>query len=76
MEIAGSPGDVVSGAGVAINMLPTAQIVLPVVEPLLPQWPESTVWLQMSSVAAAESDQLAHFAEAGGVTRFDGARVR
>ena len=39
-------------------MLPTAEVVLDVVEPLLDDWPEGTVWLQMSSVGAAEADQL------------------
>jgi 3-hydroxyisobutyrate dehydrogenase-like beta-hydroxyacid dehydrogenase len=40
----------VSGAGVVITMLPTAAVILDVVEPLLEDWPEGTVWLQMSSV--------------------------
>ena len=44
------PGEVVGGATSVITMLPTAAIVLDVVEPLLEDWPEGTVWLQMSSV--------------------------
>src|ERR1700761_5863228 len=44
-------------------MLPTAEIVLEVVEPLLDDWPRDTVWLQMSSVGAAEADQLTQLAE-------------
>jgi hypothetical protein len=37
-------------------MLPTAEVVLAVVEPLLDEWPENTLWLQMSSVEASEAD--------------------
>jgi 3-hydroxyisobutyrate dehydrogenase len=70
-ELAGSAGEVVSGAEVVITMLPTAEIVLSVVEPLLPRWPETTIWLQMSSVGAAESDQLAQVAAEHGVVIFD-----
>jgi 3-hydroxyisobutyrate dehydrogenase len=70
-DIASSASDVVSGADVVITMLPTAEIVLSVVEPLLSQWPETTIWLQMSSVGAAESDQLARVASAHGVILFD-----
>lgn len=70
-NIASSAGDVVSSADVVITMLPTAEIVLSVVEPLLPQWPETTIWLQMSSVGAAESDQLAKVAAANDVILFD-----
>jgi 3-hydroxyisobutyrate dehydrogenase len=58
-DIATSASGVVSGADAVITMLPTAEIVLSVVEPLLPRWPPTTIWLQMSSVGAAESDQLA-----------------
>jgi 3-hydroxyisobutyrate dehydrogenase len=49
-EPAERPSEVVSGAGVVITMLPTAAVILDVVEPLLEDWPEGTVWLQMSSV--------------------------
>jgi 3-hydroxyisobutyrate dehydrogenase len=65
------PSEVVSGAGVVITMLPTAAVVLDVVEPLLEDWPEGTIWLQMSSVGAAEADQLAQVAEAHAVTLVD-----
>ena len=68
---AGAPGEVVSGAGVVITMLPTAEIVLDVIEPLLEEWPKDTIWLQMSSVGAAEADQLARVAEARAVTHVD-----
>ncbi len=71
VDIASSAGEVVSRADVVITMLPTAEIVLSVLEPLLPQWPETTIWLQMSSVGAAESDQLARVAAANGVILFD-----
>jgi 3-hydroxyisobutyrate dehydrogenase len=70
-EQAGAPGEVVSGAGVVITMLPTAEVVLDVIEPLLDDWPKDTIWLQMSSVGAAEADQLARVAEARAVTLVD-----
>jgi 3-hydroxyisobutyrate dehydrogenase len=66
-----SPGEVVSGAGVVITMLPTADVILELVEPVLDDWPEGTIWLQMSSVGAAEADLLTHTAEAHGVTLVD-----
>jgi 3-hydroxyisobutyrate dehydrogenase-like beta-hydroxyacid dehydrogenase len=53
-----NPNEVVIGADVVITMLPTAPIILDVVEPLLEDWPAATIWLQMSSVGAAEADQL------------------
>jgi 3-hydroxyisobutyrate dehydrogenase len=65
------PGAVVSGANAVITMLPTAAIVLEVVEPLLEAWPADTVWLQMSSVGAAEADQLTQVADAHGITLVD-----
>jgi 3-hydroxyisobutyrate dehydrogenase len=55
---AASPQDVLAGASAVITMLPTADIVLDVAEPLLPKWPQGTVWLQMSSVGADEADRL------------------
>jgi 3-hydroxyisobutyrate dehydrogenase len=61
----------VSSAQAVITMLPTAEVVLAVVEPLLEEWPEGTVWLQMSSVGAAEADRIAELAAAHGVTVFD-----
>jgi 3-hydroxyisobutyrate dehydrogenase len=70
-EPAGAPSDVVSGAAVVITMLPTAAVVLDVVEPLLEDWNEGTIWLQMSSVGAAEADQLTKVAEAHAVRLVD-----
>ncbi len=70
-EAAKEPREVVSGAGVVITMLPTADIVLDVVEPLLEDWPQDTVWLQMSSVGAAEADRLTRVAEAHAITLVD-----
>ena len=64
-------GDVVSTADVVITMLPTAEIVWTVIEPLLAQWPKRTIWLQMSSVGAAEADDLAQAAAAHDVVCFD-----
>jgi 3-hydroxyisobutyrate dehydrogenase len=54
-----TPAEVVHGAGTVITMLPTADIILDVVEPLLADWPGATVWLQMSSVGVAGADGLA-----------------
>ncbi|MBV9918108.1 MAG: NAD(P)-dependent oxidoreductase [Solirubrobacterales bacterium] len=69
--LAGSPGEVPSRAAVVITMLPTAEIVRSVVEPLLSSWPPETVWLQMSSVGAGEADELARLAAAHDVVHFD-----
>jgi 3-hydroxyisobutyrate dehydrogenase len=68
---AGGPSEVVSETGVVITMLPTADIVLDVVRPLLQDWPQDTIWLQMSSVGAAEADRLAQVAEAHGIRLVD-----
>ena len=70
-ELARTAGEVVSSARAVITMLPTADVVLAVVEPLLDEWPEETIWLQMSSVGAAEADRLTEIARAHGVTLFD-----
>jgi 3-hydroxyisobutyrate dehydrogenase len=68
---ADGPAEAVFGAEVVITMLPTAPVVLGVVEPLLEDWPEETIWLQMSSVGAAEADQLVEVAQAHQVTLVD-----
>jgi 3-hydroxyisobutyrate dehydrogenase len=68
---ADGPTEVVAGADVVITMLPTAPIVLDVVEPLLEDWREETIWLQMSSVGAAEADRLVEVAQAHQVTLVD-----
>jgi 3-hydroxyisobutyrate dehydrogenase len=65
------PSEVISGAGVVITMLPTAQVILDLVAPLLDDWPKDTIWLQMSSVGASEADQLTQAAEAHAVTLVD-----
>jgi len=70
-EAARSPAEVVAGADVVITMLPTADVVLGVIEPLVDQWPATTIWLQMSSVGAAEADRLVQLATAHGVTLVD-----
>jgi 3-hydroxyisobutyrate dehydrogenase len=70
-ESAQRPGEVVAGAGFVITMLPTADVIVDVVEPLLHQWPENTIWLQMSSVGATEADELARLAGAHGVPIVD-----
>jgi 3-hydroxyisobutyrate dehydrogenase len=68
---AASPQDALASASAVITMLPTAEIVLGVVEPLLPNWPEGTVWLQMSSVGADEADRLTRVAQEHHVTIVD-----
>ena len=75
-EIARTADEVVRGAQAVITMLPTAEVVLAVVEPLLDDWPEKTIWLQMSSVGATEADKLVEVAAAHGVTLFDAPGVR
>jgi 3-hydroxyisobutyrate dehydrogenase len=66
-----TPAEVVNGAGVVITMLPTAEVIFDVVTPLLKDWPKDTTWLQMSSVGAAEADQLTRAADADAVTLVD-----
>jgi 3-hydroxyisobutyrate dehydrogenase len=71
-QLAGSPAEVVSsGAQAVITMLTTAEVVLSVVEPVLEEWSAETIWLQMSSVGAAEADRCADVATAHGLTFFD-----
>ncbi len=70
-EVASTAAEVVSSAQAVITMLPTAEVVLAVVEPLLDEWPKETIWLQMSSVGAHEADQLVELASTHGVTVFD-----
>ena len=70
-DVAGSAAEVATGARSVITMLPTADVVLSVVEPLLGEWPKETIWLQMSSVGAAEADRLAQLAADHDVTMFD-----
>jgi len=65
------PSEAVSSAGIVITMLPTADVILDVVEPLLADWPDGTVWLQMSSVGAAEADRLTQIAEAHAIRLVD-----
>jgi len=68
---ADSPHAAVAAGTVVITMLPTAEIVLDVLTEVLEDWPRETVWLQMSSVGATESDTLAASAVEHGVTQFD-----
>lgn len=65
------PAEALRGTEAVITMLPTAEIVAEVVEPLLDAWPENTIWLQMSSVGAAEADRLTQMAEAHAITIVD-----
>jgi 3-hydroxyisobutyrate dehydrogenase len=68
---ANEPAEVLEDTQAVITMLPTADVILDVVEPLLDAWPQETIWLQMSSVGAAEADQLTQVAEAHAVTIVD-----
>jgi 3-hydroxyisobutyrate dehydrogenase len=68
---ADGPREAVSDAAAVITMLPNADIVRDVVAPLLHDWPNGTVWLQMSSVGATEADQLTRDAEAHAVKLVD-----
>jgi 3-hydroxyisobutyrate dehydrogenase len=70
-EPATAASQVVSSAGVVITMLSTADVILDVIGPLLDDWPEDTVWLQMSSVGAAEADQLSQAAQAHDIRLVD-----
>jgi 3-hydroxyisobutyrate dehydrogenase len=65
------PADVLLDTRAVITMLPTAEVILDVARPLLGAWPEGTIWLQMSSVGAAEADQLTQVAEDHGLTIVD-----
>jgi 3-hydroxyisobutyrate dehydrogenase len=65
------PADVLKGVRAVISLFPTADVVLDVIEPLLGAWPEDTIWLQMSSVGAAEADQLTEVAGTHAVTIVD-----
>lgn len=70
-EAAQAPGQVVSSAAVVITMLPTAASILEVLSPVLADWPEGVIWLQMSSVGAPEADELNATADAHGITLID-----
>jgi 3-hydroxyisobutyrate dehydrogenase len=70
-QAAAAPNDVPASASAVITMLPTAEVILGVVEPLLADWPAGTVWLQMSSVGANEADQLTRLAQEHHVTIVD-----
>jgi 3-hydroxyisobutyrate dehydrogenase len=70
-QVARAPSEVLSDAKVLITMLPTADVVVDVVKPLLDDWPDGTVWLQMSSVGATEADQLTQLAKEHGITLVD-----
>lgn len=70
-EVVKSAVEVVSASAAVITMLPTAEVVASVVEPLLDRWPTETIWLQMSSVGAKEADRLGKLAESRGVTLYD-----
>ncbi len=69
--VATEPAEALRGTQAVITMLPTADVVLDLVEPLLDAWPKNTIWVQMSSVGATEADQLTQLAEAHGVALVD-----
>lgn len=66
-----TPSEVVVGSSIIITMLPTADIVMQVLDPLLDEWPSEHIWLQMSSVGASEADRLTGVATAHGITLVD-----
>jgi 3-hydroxyisobutyrate dehydrogenase len=68
---ADEPVEVLRGTRAVITMLPAADVILDVIGPLLDAWPQNTIWLQMSSVGAAEADQLTQLAQAHGITIVD-----
>jgi 3-hydroxyisobutyrate dehydrogenase len=68
---ASSPADVLRGTRAVITMLPTADVILDIAGPLLADWPEHTIWIQMSSVGATEADQLTQLAESHAVILID-----
>ena len=70
-QAARSPAEVIEGSHIVITMLPTAEVVLDVIEPLVDEWPGGTIWLQMSSVGAAEADRITQVATAHGITLVD-----
>jgi 3-hydroxyisobutyrate dehydrogenase len=70
-QAAAHPLDAVRDSAVVITMLPTADVIFEVVEPLLKSWPPGTIWAQMSSVGASEADQLTSIAEANEITLVD-----
>jgi len=70
-ERAGAPSEVVSGSSVVITMLADRPCGPRCGHAVARGWPEGTIWLQMSSVGAAEADELVRLAEAHGVTLVD-----
>lgn len=70
-RVAGSPAEVLASASIVITMLPTAEVVLEVVEPLLSSWPQQTIWVQMSSVGVSGADRLTEVARQHRVTIVD-----
>ena len=71
ITVAERPGAAVAGADVVITMLPTGEIVREVIEPALGEFGSDAVWVQMSTVGAAEADSLGELAGSHGVTYVD-----
>ncbi len=69
--VANEAAEVLHDTRAVITMLPTADVILDVAGPLLEDWPEDTIWLQMSSVGAVEADKLTQVADAHGITIVD-----
>jgi 3-hydroxyisobutyrate dehydrogenase len=70
-EMASTAGEVVSGADATSPCCRPLTSSSRSSRPLLDAWPQETVWLQMSSVGAAEADRLLEVATAHGLTMFD-----
>jgi 3-hydroxyisobutyrate dehydrogenase len=71
VSVAESPDAAVAGADVVITMLPTGEIVGEVIEPALPEFGADAVWVQMSTVGAAEADRLSGLASSAAVAYVD-----
>ena len=67
---AGSPGDL-AGRDVVITCLPSPAASRAVVEAMLPDWRDGTVWLEMSTTSADEVVSLAQRIEARGGSAMD-----
>jgi len=70
-EVLGSPAEAAEGADVIVTMLADAQTVLEAVESALPGAGERVIWLQMSTIGEAGTDQCAQFARSHGLAFVD-----
>jgi 3-hydroxyisobutyrate dehydrogenase len=74
IEVAGTPAEAVTGAGAVITMLSSGEAVRDVVagdDGTLASMDESAIWLQMSTIGIAATDEMAAVAGEAGVTFVD-----